>query len=475
MLTSVSRTDSHHKMQKARRQPIRRRTILLFTKFFLITSIIPLITAAQDDSISNDLPTASQPNFSKRKVLDPEVSIRQELAFEFRQFAQPSPIADHNQDGTVSWQGRYSHSWFDNRGRVKNNITIVPFARYNSTDSERSRFDLQSLSWSHVNGNWETRSGIRTVSWRTSEAIHLVDVINQTDLTGDVDGEDKLGQPMINVLWGNSIVSIELFILPGFRERIFPGDDARLRGPVPISSKQANYESGAGRLRTDVAVKSTFFMGNWELALSHFSGTSREPILLFENNQLVPYYPVIEQSGLEIQFAAGDWLWKLESISRGGFDDPGSGISGSGNLGYGNSLTRIADNTRPDRYEAVSAGFEFTWSGLGETGFDLGILSEYLWDARRDEVFANDIFVGIRLGLNDIQGTELLVGSIADLNHEEYLSFIEFSRRIGDSGRIDLTARFFDAAGNLANRQRDTDLFVLHDDDYLSLSYSHYF
>lgn len=398
------------------------------------------------------------------KTIDKE--IRQELSLEFRQFAAPSSYVDHNQDGSFTWQGRYSYSWLDNKGRLKNNITLVPFIRYNTQDNERSRFDLQSLSWTYINNNWELRSGIRTVSWRTTESIHLVDIINQSDLTGDVDGEDKLGQSMINLVWSGESASLELFALPGFRERIFPGKHARLRSSLAFSTDNIRYQSGAEELRTDAALRLTLLPGNWELAVSHFSGTSREPLFLLDGSlskpTLTPYHPVIEQTGLEVQYASGDWLWKFEGVSRAGFKLP-------------NDLQALATQNDYRRYEAAAAGFEFTWSGLGETGYDLGVLTEYLWDKRRDELFANDIFIGVRLGLNDIQSTELLLGSIADLHHEEYLSFIEFSYRTSDSGRIDLTARLFDAAGDKLSRNRDSDLVELHNDDYLSLSYTHYF
>lgn len=394
--------------------------------------------------------------------------IRHELGLEFRQFTQPSDYVDHNQDASLSWQGRFAYDRLDSSGRLKNNFTVVPFVRYNSQDSERSRFDLQSLSWTHINRNWELRSGVRTLSWRTTESIHLVDIINQTDLTGDVDGEDKLGQTMVNLVWSGNWASVELFLLPGFRERLFPGDDARLRSPLVFAVDDSMYESGAEQWRTDAAMRTTFLLGDWELAISHFSGTSREPLLLLGGGAsanaatLIPYYPVIEQTGLEVQYAAGDWLWKFEGISRSGFRLP-------------LQLQAQAAQRNQGQFVAAAAGFEFTWSGLGETGYDLGVLTEYLWDQRRDELFANDIFLGLRLGLNDIQGTELLLGAIADIDHEEALAFIEYSRRFGDSARVDVTARVFDAAGNAQTRMRDSDFFDLHNDDYLSITYTHYF
>ncbi len=402
-----------------------------------------------------------------RALAGTDYSAEQQIDLEFRQFAQPSAFVDHNQDGSLSWQGRFSwrlersHNHFDE-------FSLVPYARVNSLDSQRSRFDLQSLSWTRVQGDWEWRAGIRTISWRTTEALHLVDIINQTDLTGDVDGEDKLGQPMLNVLWSKPGYSVELFLLPGFRERIFPGEDARLRSAIPFDSDTSRYESGAEHRRVDAAVRATAFAGDLELSISHFWGTSREPLFELRDDRLRPYYPVIEQTGLELTWAAGDWLWKLEAIHRSGFlhrRDRDIADSGSLPVSAGASA----------HFEAIAGGFEFTWSGLGETGYDVGVLAEYLWDSRREELFANDLFVGLRLGLNDIAGTELLLGDIVDLDHEEHLGFIEFSRRLGNNARIDLTMRLFDGSGDTLQRMRNSDFFTLHDDDYLSLSYSYFF
>ena len=376
---------------------------------------------------------------------------QQQLSIEARQFMQPSPIADHNQDASMSWQARYEKLWRDG----DSTFTFSPFVRLNSQDDARSRFDIQTLSWTHNREHWEFRHGIRTLTWQATEAVHLVDIVNQTDLSGDIDGEDKLGQLVFNALYKLPNGTIELYALPGFRERIYPGERARLRTALPYSSHAIDYESSAEQLRTDAALRATLLLGDWEFAASHFSGTSREPVLRVANGKLASYYPVIDQTGLELQFAAGDWLWKLEAISRSGFDDP-----------FGNGFAR---------YEAAAAGFEFTWSGLGDSGYDLGILTEYLWDGRRDQALSNDIFVGTRLGLNDIASTDLLVGWIQDADHGEYLGFVEFSRRVRDTGKLEVTARFIGSPQRYESRQTHAELLSLHRDDYLTAQYTHYF
>ena len=88
---------------------------------------------------------------------------------------------------------------------------------------------------------------------------------------------------------------------------------------------------------------------------------------------------------------------------------------------------------------------------------------------------ANDLFIGLRIGFNDLQGSELLLGSIIDLDRQEYLNFIEHSHRNNSNGKIDLTVRLFDAPGSALSREQETDFFELHNDDYIALSYTQYF
>ena len=108
---------------------------------------------------------------------------------------------------------------------------------------------------------------------------------------------------MVNWVRLNDHFSFELLALPFFRERIFPGDDARLRGVYSIDTDHAEYASKAKDNRLDAAMRFVLLLDQWEVAISHFSGTSREPILFLADPQLAelrPFYPVIEQTGLQL-------------------------------------------------------------------------------------------------------------------------------------------------------------------------------
>lgn len=366
---------------------------------------------------------------------------RQELSIEHRQFAEEGSQGQPRSDTSLLWEGNFRYDWNDRRDV----LVIAPRARVNNRDSERNLFDFQSLSWTHIGDGWELRSGIRTETWQVAESAHLVDILNQLDSTGDIDGEDKLGQPMLNLVWYRDWGSVELYALPGFRERLLPGKEGRLRLPIPYDTESADYESAAENLRTDAALRVSALLGDWELALTQFSGTSREPLFNFFQGELRPFYPVIDQSGLELQYATGDWLWKFEGVSRSGFGR---------------------------RYSAAAGGFEYTYSGITYSGHDLGVLVEYLFDDRgQGATLNNDIFVALRWSLNDLDGTELLAGVISDADSGEYIAVAEFSRRFGSAWRLTADLRWFGGPSQGADQQ----LGFLYEEDYVTVELTRYF
>ena len=207
----------------------------------------------------------------------------------------------------------------------KTSFTFKPKIRRDSTDDERNLFDIQDLSLVRVKDSYETRIGIRRDFWGVTETVHRVDIINQTDQVESFDGEDKLGQPMINLSVEREWGIVDLYALVGFRERTFAGEKGRLRLPFSIDTDSAFYESSSENLRTDFAIRWSQSYPNVELAFSHFSGTSREPELktgLNDNlNFRVPYYAIIDQTGLEVLYIVGELAFKLEAISRSGQGD----------------------------------------------------------------------------------------------------------------------------------------------------------
>ncbi|MFT6916131.1 MAG: hypothetical protein ACJAWL_002448 [Motiliproteus sp.] len=371
--------------------------------------------------------------------------VRGSLELQMRSFLNdPLDPAQHNHYPSAAINTEFYYGW----NKQNDALTFTPFGRYDAHDSERTHVDLRELNWLHVGNGWQLRTGISKVFWGSTESRHLVDIINQTDNLEGLDGEDKLGQPMAHFSYLLEQGELSLFWLPYFRERHFVGSQGRPRTtPLPVNTGNPTYNSDRGRHHQDVAIRWSYYFDRVDVALSHFSGTSREPTLSLNSpnpltaTALNPHYELIEQTGLELTSALGSWLWKLEAISNSGLE--------------------------AGRYSAAVAGFEYSFIGLFDSSLDLGVLAEYLYDDRNQlatSPFQDDLFLGLRLTLNDFQSTELLTGLIVDNDSQATLGFIEASRRLGSQFKASLEARVFDrlAASDPLYSQREDNFVQLN-------------
>ncbi len=328
-----------------------------------------------------------------------------------------------------------------------------PFLRLDSADEQRSHFDIREASVSRPLGPGQFRAGIGKVFWGVSESQHLVDIVNQTDLIEDPDGEDKLGQPMLSYALGGDAGSLEFFVLPGFRPRTFPGEDGRLRFSLPVEFTR--YEDPAEQWHVDGALRYAGSFGPLELGLSWFSGTTRDPAyeLAASGTALTAVYEQIDQAGMDTQFLVGGLALKLEAIYR----------SGQKNRAF------IEED-----FGAATAGFEYSFArlpGAPDSSMSLSAFLEYLYDSRGDQAltsFENDVFAGLRLDGNDAAGTSIEAGIIQDASESSRVISFEAERRFGAHLRTRLTARFFDLA--------PTDFLAdFDDDDYVELEFGYFF
>ncbi len=351
-----------------------------------------------------------------------------------------------SQTAQVSLAATTELRWRNGEGDQR--ASIIPYLRRDSVDDERKLVDLQEAYWAREGDSVEFLAGVNTVFWGVTESVHLVDIINQTDAAGDIDGEDKLGQPMVNLAWQQDWGLLSAYVLPYFRERNYPGIDGRLRTPLPVDTGRPVYESSSEENHVDVALRYSHYIGDVDIGLSVFSGTSREARLVPANDApvLLPHYDQIGQFGVDLQYTRDAWLWKLEAIARNGYSET---------------------------FTAAVGGFEYTLYQVGQSSADLGLLLEYQYDGRSElEPFTtadNDVFVGARLALNDTQDTSVLAGVAWDTHTGETFFNVEAERRIGDSIALELRARAFSGAG-----PQDLTYAVVRD-DYVQIQLAKYF
>lgn len=380
----------------------------------------------------------------------------------------PRDDAQHRTDLSLSFQPEYYHEW----EKRNESLQFVPFFRWDQRDSARTHADIRELLWQKAAPNWELRLGISRVYWGVTESKHLVDIINPIDTAEQARGREKLGQLMLNFAWIRDWGTLDFFILPGTRQPTFPGDGGRPKSPIRIELDDAEYESGAEEWHTDWAVRWSHSAGAWDIGLSHFAGTSREPrwlpnlmgfdasgiydslansstgpfqsavngilgyygmiasgtqwlapflhklgtdtgwVLDLPGLTLVPYYDQIDQTGLDVQLTKGNWLWKLEAIRRCGQGKP---------------------------FTAVTGGCEYTFYQVFESKIDVGLLAEWIYDNRQSGILrnsSNDLFLGTRVSFNDTHGTSVMAGGIVDPETGALAMGLQASRRLGQNWKL---------------------------------------
>lgn len=393
-----------------------------------ITSLLlaPVATAGESDNVDYD--------------------IRGRVGVESRLFLEdPLFPEQHEHYGSVMLRPEFSRTWNDGDER----LVFTPFLRVSQFDDRRTHGDIRELYYEKFAPSWELRAGIRTLFWGVTESQHLVDIINQTDLVENIDTEDKLGQPMLEFAWVRDWGTLTGFLLPGFRERTFPGREGRLRGPLPVEVDEPEYDAELEQWHVDFALRYSHYVGDWDIGLSYFYGTSRDPVLELRPEagelELIPVYDLIHQVGVDLQWTHEAWLLKFEGIAREGQDGT---------------------------FSAITTGFEYTFFNVSGGNADVGVLAEWLFDSRGSSAptsFENDVFVGMRLSLNDIKTTQLLAGAIIDPDSGATFGTLEASRRLGSSWRVSIEGRFFH------NLPDDDPAAAIRRDDHLQVELSYYF
>eukprot|EP00456_Euglypha_rotunda_P032926 TRINITY_DN25547_c0_g1_i1.p1 TRINITY_DN25547_c0_g1~~TRINITY_DN25547_c0_g1_i1.p1 ORF type:complete len:453 (-),score=31.48 TRINITY_DN25547_c0_g1_i1:125-1483(-) len=402
------------------------------------------------------------------------------LQLESRSFVQharwPGQTDDHN-DLSLAMQLDYLGRWPSQAWSLQATI----FGRIDEQDSSRSHADVRELNLRYSGEYLTVNAGIRQLFWGSVEAVHLVDVVNQSDWLESPDGQQKLGQPAISVSHSFEQGTLELFALPYFREREYPDSQGRLRPFIPVDAAQARYESDEGNRHVDYAARASININDLDFSLSYFRGTKREPRFDFEYSgvgiqfsgcsllepgcsilpsyrpsdpRLVPIYDQMEQYGVELLYTAEQWIFKAEAVHQ---------------------------HSIPQSFWAAAAGLEYNLGAVSSSAWDWTLLLEYYRDSRgtlspgspqgmaistlasngtfrleqlpelRDlqilsySPFQDDVFFGGRLALNDTASTEALAGVFIDTQTGAKMSIVKGGRRLGERWRLTLEATaYFD-------------------------------
>lgn len=328
---------------------------------------------------------------------------------------------------------------------------FTPFGRIDTADDRRTHADIRELKVDWLSGPWSFTVGADTVFWGKTEAVHLVDVINQTDQVEDLDDEDRLGQPMLRAGYLTDLGEFSGYLMPYFRERTFPGEGGRLRGALPVATGSPVYDTDLDAWTPAAAGRFAGVFGDFDLGLSAFYGLGRDPAFFFDGRELRPFYELIGQAGFDGQYTSGATLWKAEAIGR---------------VGQKNRRFQEED------FVALTGGLEHTLFGVMESNADVGLILEYAVDSRLDDastVFQNDIILGVRLALNDEADSDLLLTGAIDAESAETGLRLEASRRLGEGFSLSLEGQGF------VNTDRNGLAADLRDDSFLRVKLTYFF
>jgi hypothetical protein len=323
-------------------------------------------------------------------------------------------------------------------------VSIGVVGRFDKEDRERSYIDLQKFKYEFYFDDLTLKLGNEIVFWGVNESFHVVDIINQSILSEDLSGTKKLGQPMIAASLYRDYGDIDIYILPYFRERIFPGVDGRPRFSLEIDKNSITYESSNAEKNIDLAIRYSTIIDDFDLGITHFHGHARNPKLTINQStfKFDSYYPLLSQTGIDIQATKDAWLYKLEAVSA-------KFIS--------------------ERHLSMAGGIEYTFYGLNNSSQDLGIIMEYLFDDRNNHPFNNEGSLGLRWTKNDINSSTLLAGSVIDLNGSSNQFFVEYEQRLKNDFKF-----FIETVinGNIDNKDYN---FAFKEDTNLTIKIAKYF
>jgi hypothetical protein len=370
-----------------------------------------------------------------------EVDLSAEMEIENQYFVSKALYADQK-DYFLS--GAFKPKLELSSADGKQVFKVELFARGSIQDPNRTHWDVRQAYYQRKFSNWTITAGVRKVFWGVTESNHLVDIINQTDAVEGADGKQKLGQLMLQIAKTTKLGSFEFFYLPYSRRIQLPSKTGRNRFPVVLEREDIPFRSSNKEWQPSFALRWSKTIQEFSLGLSHFYGNSREPLYLGFNpaTGLDLSYPVINQSGIDIQYNKNAWILKLESIYR---------------------------TSTPQDFFALTSGFEYTFGNVFNKGADVGIVAEYTYDERQELTFSgfdNDVFIGSRIALNDDKSTDCLFGGVFDVAKGTTLFRFEASRRVANSYKVALKANM------LRNVSEKEILYNFRNDDLLEVKIS---
>ena len=320
-------------------------------------------------------------------------------------------ISGDNRKNTLNSSLLKYNFFFENKnlsGKLKVNAKL-------SNPEAAQNIDFNEAYLDYAYNDLNVLVGNNIVFWGKNEFYNPVDIVNSKDFSRGLAQGEKIGQPMVNVKRYYDTSELNLFILPA-TSNTYPTSKVRPQLALNINSANS-FANGASENNTGMAARWSGYIDEYDYGFSYYHGNTKDPALVLSSGQLVPKYSEITQLGLDVQATRGDILYKGEVIYRDNQYDYNGNING---------------------YTNFILGLEQSSFGIFGQNWDLANILEYTYDTRGSSShhgYQNDVFLGARLVLNNIEDTQYFVSLQNDLDKNTRVVTFNYESRFFSSFR----------------------------------------
>jgi hypothetical protein len=336
--------------------------------------------------------------------------------------------------GNIGFEAQYLHHDIDNKrdnalalrleGEVKKELGDAVFVAkikgiLDKDDQERRYVDFNDFYYQYNFEDSDILVGRNTRFWGALEFYNLTDVFNTKDFLDDpFDYDSKLGA--WNIAYTKYLENSEISLIVKLheeRQRMQDSKSVNNFFPLPYHDKPITQKD---ENRPSIFLK---YAGSGEevqvdYGVVYQNGYDAQRYMSMEGGKLQQNAYIVNKLMGYATYINGDTIYKTE-------------------LAY-----VLSEEEKVSDYVEVGLGVEHTLYSFWDKR-DLGLLAEYYRYEAKDsdkvdvnKFFANDVTLGFRLSLNDLDSSEVLGGLDVDLDNEEKIFFVEYQTRLLDSYKL---------------------------------------
>ena len=300
-------------------------------------------------------------------------------------------------------------------------------ALFDKDDKNRRYFDFTDLYYLYNFENSDILIGRNSRFWGALEFYNITDVFNTKDFLDDVfDYKSKLGS--WNVAYTKYFDNSDLSLIVKLHEQRQKMQDQKSVDYFFPLDYDDELITSKGKNRPTIFLK---YSGSGDevqidYSLIYQNGYDQNRYMIVKNGKLRQNAYIVNKFLGFFTLVIDDTIYKSE-------------------LSFAKS-----DDKTISKYSHAGFGLEHTLYSFWDTK-DLGLLMEYYrysGDGSKESFFANDLSIGFRLSMNDLDSSEVLGGVDIDIDNQEKITFIKYDTRVYNSYKLSLSYQYLDPKQN---------------------------